>query len=91
MAAAAIFTLPLVAASAAPAPRSALEGHVGSYWEPCVAVGAQQRFGGYLLRCASLANDNVFPDIDVRPAGAAQPEQPATTRAAARPGRSVQG
>jgi hypothetical protein len=88
LAVAAILTLSSVAASA---PDSAVGGHVGSHWEPNVTVGAQQRFGGYLLRCASLPNDNVFPGSDVRPAGAAQPEPPATTPEPAGPVRPVRG
>jgi hypothetical protein len=89
-AAAALLVLSPTAASAAFAPGSAVEGHVGSTWSPCTTVGAQQRFGGYVLHCASLPDDNVFSESDVRPAGPAR-AAPRDPPAAAALGRPVQG
>jgi hypothetical protein len=86
--AAALLAVSPTAASAAFAPGSAVEGHVGSTWSPCTTVGAQQRFGGYVLHCASLPDDNIFSETDVRSVGPARaaPQDPPTA-----PPRAVQG
>ena len=68
---------------------SPVEGHIGSYWRPCV-VASTSLGGGYVLHCTALPDDNVFSASDVRLPAAARPT-PANRPAAAPQGRNVQG
>ena len=43
-----------------------VQGRVFGNWETCTMIGKQLPTGGYLLRCPSLNDDNVFPEADVR-------------------------
>ena len=65
-------------ASSAFAPGSEVQGKVFGVWQTCTTVGPPERFGGQVLHCPSLPDNNIFSASDVRNIGAAAAaDQPA--------------